>query len=358
MRSWTTSGRGASPSRRCTHRRAGSTVASATAWRRSWARSISKGIGPRSSADTAPAAGCGSFRRSEALPLMRPVYDEVQSRRPGMIALDDRWWRALFFERETEKDDPTFFAVHDTDGVVDAYAAYRVKHDWTDSLPDLELTVKQLIATTPDAYADIWRFVFDVDLVRRVKAWNRPVDEPLIYLMEEPNRLRFRTSNALWVRLVDVPAALEARGYVGDGRIVVDVEDRVLPLERGPVRTRRQWGSGLVPSERARRLTSLAARQIWAPRTWEAATFRQLHRAGRVDELRAGGPRCAQTRCSRRMKRPGAPSASSPTSTLSRRGSPAPRTPRRSPPGRSRARRGSIGALDRPPTFDRRSPAA
>jgi predicted acetyltransferase len=164
-----------------------------------------------------------------------------------MIALDDRWWRALFFERETEKEDPTFFAVHDTDGVVDAYAAYRVKHGWTDSLPDLELTVKQLIATTPDAYADIWRFVFDVDLVRRVKAWNRPVDEPLIYLMEEPNQLRFRTSNALWVRLVDVPAALEARGYAA----TADRRRRrgpVLSLERGPVRTRRQWGSGLVPT--------------------------------------------------------------------------------------------------------------
>ena len=73
--------------------------------------------------------------RSQALPLMRPVYDRAQPRRPGMIAMDDAWWEWLFFEKEKEKDDPTFYAVHDTDGEPDAYATYRVKHEWPDSLP-------------------------------------------------------------------------------------------------------------------------------------------------------------------------------------------------------------------------------
>jgi predicted acetyltransferase len=226
--------------------------------------------------------------RSMALPSMRPVYDHVQSRRPGMIALDDRWWEALFFERETEKEDPTFFAVHDTDGVVDAYVAYRVKHGWTDSLPDLELTVKQLIATTPDAYADIWRFVFDVDLVRRVKAWNRPVDEPLIHLMEEPNRLRFRMSNALWIRLVDVPAALEARGYAGDGRIVVDVEDRFCPWNEG--RYALEVSEGVASCRRTGEEADIACSATDLGATYlGGTTFRQLHRAGRIEELRVTG---------------------------------------------------------------------
>jgi predicted acetyltransferase len=73
------------------------------------------------------------MNRDEALPLMRAVYDEAQRRRPGMIAVDDRWWDWMFFERE--KDEPTFFAVHDTDGIADAYAAYRVKHEWPESIP-------------------------------------------------------------------------------------------------------------------------------------------------------------------------------------------------------------------------------
>ena len=118
--------------------------------------------------------------RDEALPVLRAIYDRAQPLRPGMIAMDDAWWEWLFFEREADKDDPMFFAVHDTDGVPDAYATYRVKHEWPESIPKLEMSVRQLVATTPQAHADIWRFLFDMDLVHRVKAWNRPVDDPLI----------------------------------------------------------------------------------------------------------------------------------------------------------------------------------
>jgi predicted acetyltransferase len=226
--------------------------------------------------------------RSEALPLIRPVYDRAQSRRPGMIALDDHWWEAIFFEGEKEKDDPAFFAVHDTDGEADAYAAYRVKHEWTDSLPNLELSVQQLVATSPQAYADIWRYVFDIDLVRRVKAWNRPVDEPLFHLMEEPNRLRFRTGNALRVRLVDVPAALEARGYAGAGRIVVDVEDTFCPWNEG------RYALDVTPGAASCGRTDDAPDIVCSAADLGAtylggATFRQLHRAGRIDEARPGG---------------------------------------------------------------------
>jgi predicted acetyltransferase len=226
--------------------------------------------------------------RSEALPLMSSVYDRAQSRRPGMFALDDRWWEAIFYEGEKEKDDPTFFAVHDTDGEADAYAVYRVKHEWTDSLPNLELSVQQLVATSPQAYADIWRYVFDIDLVRRVKAWNRPVDEPLFYLMEEPNRLRFRTGNALRVRLVDVPAGLEARGYAGDGRIVVDVEDTFCPWNEG--RYALEVTAGAASCGRTDDAPDIVCSAADLGASYlGGATFRQLHRAGRIEEARPGG---------------------------------------------------------------------
>jgi predicted acetyltransferase len=226
--------------------------------------------------------------RSEALPLMRPVYDRAQSQRPGMIALDDRWWEWLFLEGEKAKDDPTFFAVHDTDGVADAYSTYRVKHEWTDSLPHLELSVRQLVATGPQAYADIWRYLFDIDLVHRVKAWNRPADEPLFFMMEEPRRLRFRTSDALRVRLVDVPAALEVRGYVGDGRIVVDVEDAFCPWNEG--RYALDVTAGAATCERSTDEPDIACSATDLGSTYlGGTTYRQLHRAGRVNELRSGG---------------------------------------------------------------------
>jgi predicted acetyltransferase len=225
------------------------------------------------------------LEREEALSSMRPVYDEAQRRRPGMVALDDRWWRWLFFEHE--KDEPSFFAVHDADGVADAFAVYRVKHEWPDSIPRLELTVNRLMATTPQAYADIWRYLFDIDLVHSVNAWNRPVDESLFLLMQEPRRLRFRTSDGLYIRLVDVPAALEARGYVGEGRLVLDVQDPFCPWNEGRYVLEVSGGDARCTRTDAEpdiacSVTDLGATYLGG------VTFRQLHRAGRVDELNAG----------------------------------------------------------------------
>jgi predicted acetyltransferase len=226
--------------------------------------------------------------RAEAMPLMRQVYDRAQPRRPGMIAMDDAWWELLHFEDDKEKDDPIFYAVHDTDGVADAYATYRVKHDWPDSIPSLELTVRQLVASDPQAYADIWRYLFDIDLVHRVKAWNRPIDDPLFFLMQEPRRLRFRTSDALRVRLVDVPVALASRGYAGDGRIVVDVEDRFCPWNGG--RYALAVTAGEATCERTSEDPDIACSAADLGATYLGGTsFRQLHRAGRVHEPRAGG---------------------------------------------------------------------
>ncbi len=221
--------------------------------------------------------------RDEALPLMRPVYEAERSRRPGMIATDDRWWEWLFFESEKDKDEPIYYAVHDTDGVVDGYCTYKVKHEWPDSIASLKLTVRQMIASTPQAWADVWRYVFDIDLLHSVNAWNRPVDEPLLHLMQEPRRLRFSLKDGLYVRLVNVSQALEARGYAGEGSVVIDVDDpfcawntgRYL-LEASPDGAR--CSPSTSPAEIACTATDLGATYLGG------LSFRQLHRAGRVVE--------------------------------------------------------------------------
>lgn len=222
--------------------------------------------------------------RAAALPLMRPVYDVVQAERPGMIRVDDRWWQWSFFQRK--KDEPVFFALHDTDGKVDAFAVYRVKHEWRE-VPKNELSVQQLVATTPQAWADMWRYLFDIDLVDRVVAGGRPLDEPLLRLMQEPRRLRFSLHDALYARLVDVPAALEARGYVGAGRIVVEVDDPFCPWNAGRYSIEVTDGVGVCvrandDPELVCSVTDLGALYLGG------TTLRQLHRAGRVTETVPG----------------------------------------------------------------------
>ena len=225
--------------------------------------------------------------RATALPLMRPVYEAERSRRPGMIAMDDRWWDLLFFESEKDKDEPIVYAVHDTEGTVDGYCTYKVKHDWPDSIAKLQLSVRQLVGSTPQTWADLWRYVFDIDLVHSVNAWNRPVDEPLLHLMQEPRRLRFGLKDGLYIRLVDVQAALGARAYSADGSVAIEVDDPFCPWNAGRFMLEARDGEVLctrtdISPEIACTATDLGGTYLGG------MSFRQLHRAGRIEELVSG----------------------------------------------------------------------
>ncbi len=163
--------------------------------------------------------------RDEALPTLMEVYRRARQDRPGTIDMDERRFRHCLHPHHWEKDEAGFVVVHEGEDGPDAYALYRVKHEWPGSIPQLVLTADDVQAASPQAYADIWRFLLDVDLVSRVQAWGRPPDEPLLFLLAEPRRLRLTVKDGLWVRPVDVRSALAARGYAGTGRIVLEVHD-------------------------------------------------------------------------------------------------------------------------------------
>jgi predicted acetyltransferase len=162
--------------------------------------------------------------KEEALPLIDEVYDAAM--RPGGVERNAALRDHNFATVGEGKDRPWMYAVHRDDaGKPDAYAVYWVKHDWTRSVPAGTITVHECVGATPSGNADIWRYLFDIDLVATVEAWNRPADEPLLHLLREPRRLRFSVNDGLWVRLLDVVAALEARRYGTDGRLTFEVTD-------------------------------------------------------------------------------------------------------------------------------------
>jgi predicted acetyltransferase len=205
-----------------------------------------------------------------------------------MLHLNDRWWDWLFFQWEKElKDEPVYYAVHDTDGRADGFATYQVKHDWPNEIPRLELTVSRMVASTPQAWADVWRYLFDIDLVHTVKAWNRPIDEPLLHLMEEPRRLRFTVQDGLWVRLVDVAAALSARRYAAPGRVIIEVADAFCPWNEG--RYAVEAGVEGATARRTDEEPEISCTAADLAATYLGGTsFRRLHRSGRVVEHRDG----------------------------------------------------------------------
>lgn len=226
--------------------------------------------------------------RDQALPAMRPVYERVAASRPGMIAIEDRWWAWLFAERERDRGTPPFYVVHeDGDGMLDGYVEYRVQHVWVHNVSRSEVDLRQLIASNPVASAALWRYLLDLDLVATVKAWDRPIDEDLLLFAAEPRRLNATLVDGLWVRLLDVAAALEARGYASDGDIVFDVHDAFRPAESGRFELVVREGAGKVGRTGVQPHIACDIEALGA--TYLGGTeFRRLARAQRVRELVPG----------------------------------------------------------------------
>ncbi|MGZ8630966.1 MAG: GNAT family N-acetyltransferase [Actinomycetota bacterium] len=232
--------------------------------------------------------GIRALPREQALPLMRPIYDRVAASRPGMIAIDDRWWTWLFHERKRDEDEPLFFALHeDDDGAPDGYAVYKVKHEWVHSVPMNELRVQQLIAATPDATAALWRYLLDVDLIATVQAWDRPADEELFWLVAEPRRMKATLSDGLWLRLIDINRSLAGRRYASDGRLVFEVEDAFRPASSGHYELVVGAGDGACARTDAEPDLSLGVDALGSAYLG-GISFRQLARAHQVRELAPG----------------------------------------------------------------------
>jgi len=164
------------------------------------------------------------------------VYDAAVPHRPGMMARDERWWQNTLddqqFQRRGMSARRCLLAADDAGPR--GYALYRTKPDWDDDgLPYGSLSVRELIATDAAAAAALWTDLLTRDLIGEVAARNRPADEPLLEMLADRRRARPYLSDGLWVRLVDVGAALRQRRYSGPADLVIEVTDDLLPANAG-----------------------------------------------------------------------------------------------------------------------------
>lgn len=155
---------------------------------------------------------------------------EARARRgvPGEIDRWDRLWDRMHgLTEDTAKDAPALRAIRydDPDGTPQGFALYRVKEQGDDFTQHL-VTVTELVAATDDAYAALWRYLIELDLVSEVRIGLRSVDEPLRWLVADARSIRTTAvTDHLWVRILDVPAALAARGYAAADSLVIEVDD-------------------------------------------------------------------------------------------------------------------------------------
>ena len=169
------------------------------------------------------------------LPELAKVYDAVLPSRPGLFARNDAWWRRATYDPAEERKgaSPLRCLLAEDGSGPRGYALYSGVEHWADFLPENVLNVRELMATDPAASAALWANLLSRDLTSEFRVERRPVDDPLLYQLADPRRARPQLTDGLWVRIIDVPAALAGRRYSGPVNLVLEVRDEILPSNAG-----------------------------------------------------------------------------------------------------------------------------
>ena len=228
---------------------------------------------------------------TDAVSRIAPLYDRVRRERIGHLDRAGAWWERRVRDSERYRDGRNAMraAIHETPGgEVDGYALYAVKSGWQDG-PNGSVFVRELVADGPAATVAMWSYVLALDLTRTLEYWPAPPDIPFVDLLRGPNRPRIEIGQNLWIRLVDVPAALAARTYGAAVDVVVDVADAFCPWNAGRYRlTAESPGAAATcvptdaPADLALSATDLGAAYLGG------TSLAALAGIGRVQELRPG----------------------------------------------------------------------
>lgn len=183
------------------------------------------------------------MRRAECGEILEAVYDRHRRAQPGALSRPHRWW-ALGAGQPPVARTPRYVAVHrDAGGVPDGYASY--------SLSDGTLTVDETIATDDAVATALIGFLLGHDLATQVVFKHFPPGHPLRWQLADFRAAQVSSdSDWLWVRLLDVPRALTARGWCTDGELVLDVDDPFLGEHHRYLLTVRDGKAGCVPTDR------------------------------------------------------------------------------------------------------------
>ncbi|MEU1073301.1 MULTISPECIES: GNAT family N-acetyltransferase [unclassified Streptomyces] len=219
------------------------------------------------------------------------LFERFRARQPGAVTRDALWWD-LATGAATRDDHPwtePFWAVHrSARGEVEGLAAYHADETWTDAKQPLNTaTVRQLFGLTPAAERALWHFVCSIDWIARVRTGYRAPDDLLPLLLPDPRAARIVThADFLWVRVLDVVRALEARTYAAAGTLVLQVTD-ASGLSSGRYRLDADpSGASCAPTTESADLT-LDVRELGALYLGDESAVR-LAALGRVAEETAG----------------------------------------------------------------------
>lgn len=193
-------------------------AAPSAAWRLDTTRA--SWIGP------VPAGRLDYIPRTAARELLPELHERVRGRIAGEIPVPDAVWDSMAGTRPDAKDPGSVRAVRHQDetGAAQGVALYTVKENH-DDFARSSASIVYLIAATDDAYAALWRFFVELDLVGEVRAGELAVDEPLLWMISDQRAATITLGDHHYLRVLDVAAVLEARRYAHAAVIAIELDD-------------------------------------------------------------------------------------------------------------------------------------
>lgn len=174
--------------------------------------------------------------KDEIVPTLQAAYPRLPRTRAGFMSRSPQWWTLSYKRRLV--DEYLLVAAHLTpDGDVDGWVAYMSQdNDSDDPRANSGLVVLDFVAADQGVSNDLWRYLIGVDLIDEITVYFRPVDDPIEEMLVNNYAVRSERDDELWLRLVDVPAALAARTYERAAPVVIEVVDPLLSNNSGRYR--------------------------------------------------------------------------------------------------------------------------
>ncbi|MCC0095233.1 GNAT family N-acetyltransferase [Streptomyces flavotricini] len=219
----------------------------------------------------------------DALAVIGPYHEAARAGRAGRPTRDAVRWNESWLCEQDEEDEelgpPRIIVIGDPGKPIAGYVLYRTKHEGDGGparSPGL-VRVDELEADTPAVAAALWDCLAGLDLTGKVRAWGRPPDDPLLRFAADRDQVRVTAQfPALWLRLVDVRAALTRRSWAAPVEVVLELADVRLPGNAGRFRLKAGPGGATyepaaAPADLELEVRDLAACYLGGTRVAELA---------------------------------------------------------------------------------------
>ncbi|QZY28292.1 GNAT family N-acetyltransferase [Nocardioides coralli] len=212
----------------------------------------------------------------------------VASRTPGMVVGEPGFYAGILRELPEELRDKERrrFLVATRGGVDVGHAAFRRSHKWERNRPAGTLEVHALVGE-PAAELALLRRLVDFDLMGTVKLPEIGLDDPLLHWMGPRADTEAVPVDNLWLRVVDLGAAVPQRSYTAACDVVVEVLDDQAPWQAGRWRIEVAGGEGRATRADGAAEITLPVAALGAI-LLGGTPLAGLHRAGVVLEHRSG----------------------------------------------------------------------